>query len=282
MDKKALRKNTLAGIAGAVAIALSPVSNAATFDFGTLLSGTYQPAGSFATLNVDQLSGSVFNYTLIAKDLNALFNAGAFIGSMANDLTTNPALPTISNISGGGVTAVTDSAGGGPGGNWEFRFDFGGGAGDRLLANETVSWRATFAAPVTYTGSDFALHVQGLTEQNGGSAWYIPTPVPEPQTYAMMLAGLGLLGFARIRRQRRYRHLLPRRAMPWTKLSEGEVLALDQIQSGAFYSAEYQDIKHLVGLGFVTNDPNPPGALVLTQLGARSLNKWHHAHESSD
>jgi hypothetical protein len=31
----------------------------------------------------------------------------------------------------------------------------------------------------------------------------IARPIPEPQTYAMMLAGLGLLGFVRMRRRRR-------------------------------------------------------------------------------
>ena len=37
---------------------------------------------------------------------------------------------------------------------------------------------------------------------NGDSGWYVPTsPIPEPETYALMLAGLGLLGFA-VRRRR--------------------------------------------------------------------------------
>jgi hypothetical protein len=198
------RKKILAGIAGAVAIALSPASHAATFDFGTLLSGSFQPQGTFATLTVDQLTGTTFHYSLHANDLNALFTSGAFIGSMANDLTSNPVLPTISNVTGGGVTAVTSDPGSGPGGNWEFRYDFGDGGQDRLTANETVAWTATFGTPVTYTGNMFALHMQALTQAQGGSAWYIPgPPVPEPQTYAMMLAGLGLLGFARIRRSRK-------------------------------------------------------------------------------
>jgi hypothetical protein len=29
----------------------------------------------------------------------------------------------------------------------------------------------------------------------------VPTPIPEPETYAMMLAGLGMLGFTAKRRK---------------------------------------------------------------------------------
>jgi hypothetical protein len=42
-------------------------------------------------------------------------------------------------------------------------------------------------------------HVQGFS--NGGSASFVVTPVPEPETYAMLLAGLGLMGFV-VRRRR--------------------------------------------------------------------------------
>jgi hypothetical protein len=209
MNIKHSRK--LAAISGAVAMALASASHAVTFQFGDLLNtspGIVDPAATFATLDVNQLSGTSFTYSLHANDLNSLFNAGAFIGSMANDLTTDPALPTISNVTGGGVTAVLTDPGGAPGGNWEFRYDFGTGAGDRLTANETVNWTATFTTPVTYTGAMFALHMQGLAQNGvgtGGSGWFIPTPVPEPQTYAMMLAGLGLMGFTLRRRQKRDR-----------------------------------------------------------------------------
>jgi hypothetical protein len=46
----------------------------------------------------------------------------------------------------------------------------------------------------------FGLHV--IAFDNGGSATYInsPTAVPEPSTYAMLLVGLGLVGFMARRR----------------------------------------------------------------------------------
>jgi hypothetical protein len=190
----------------AASMALATAANAETFQFGDLLSGTVVPEGTFATLTVsDTTSATAINYTLTSNNLADLFNSsGAFIGSMANNLTTDPALPTVSNITGGGVTVVDADPGGAPNINntWEFRFDFGSGQ-DRLGSNETVSWTATFDNPVTYEGDKFALHVQSIGLNQGDSAWYVPTPIPEPQTYAMMLAGLGLLGFARIRRQKR-------------------------------------------------------------------------------
>jgi hypothetical protein len=171
---------------------------AITEDYGTLLSGSFQPTETFATLSVEG-GGSIYNFTLTALDLNSIFANGAFIGAVA--VNVNSALaPTITDVFGG--SPVTYSPGGGPGGVWEFRFDLTGPRQARLTANESVSWTATFAQPVAFEGDEFALHVQGIGQQNGGSAWYVnSSPVPEPETYAMMLAGLGLMGFVTRRRK---------------------------------------------------------------------------------
>ena len=171
---------------------LSTTAPAATEEYGTLLAGSYQPAVPFAIMDVTG-SGSVYNFTLTAYDLDAIFTAGSFIGAVAADIDPNTSV-IISNVSGGAPVSV--SPGGGPTGAFEFRFDLTGPQQARLTANESVSWTATFANPVTFEGEQFALHVQGLTEAQGGSAWYVNTsPVPEPETYGLLLSGLGLIGF---------------------------------------------------------------------------------------
>lgn len=177
---------------------MSTSAFAVTEQYGTLLAGSFQPAEPFASLDVTG-SGSVYNFTLSAYDLNAIFTTGAFIGAVAVDL--GPSLvPVISNVTGD--APVTYSPGGGPTGAFEFRFDLTGPKQARLTANETVSWTATFANPVSFEGEQFALHVQGLTEAQGGSAWYVNTsPVPEPETYGMLLFGIGMIGFVARRKK---------------------------------------------------------------------------------
>jgi len=177
-----------------LAMLMSLSSHAAVETYGELLAGTYEPGADFASLSVSG-SGNVYTFTLSAYDLNTLFTNNAFIGAIAVKATPDVTARniTISNISGG-VTNLGASNGGGPGGGWDFRFVLGQGQ-DRLLANESVSWTATFTSNVTF--DDYALHVQGLTNAQGGSAWYlnsiVTTPVPEPASWGMLLAGLAFV-----------------------------------------------------------------------------------------
>lgn len=201
-------KLTLRTAVLAAAAALIAQSAAAeTLTFGTPLSGT-GPTVDFATLTYTQTGdGDDWTFTLAAQDLATLFSsAGAFIGSVAVD--TPDSVPgfgsglAMTNVSGG-VTSVEARNGGGPGGVFDFRFALGQGAGNRLTSGETVTWTWNDSGLQSFT--QLALHVQGL-EGNGqgysNSIWYIPTtPVPEPATLAMMLAGAGLIGVARRRRR---------------------------------------------------------------------------------
>lgn len=176
------------------ALLLSASVNAATDTYGTLLSGTFQPAESFASLSYSNV-GNVYDFTLTAFDLDAIFTEGAFIGAIAVDAAFEP---VISNVTGD--TVVSFANGGGPGGGFDFRFDLTGPQQARLTANESVSFTATFGEPVFLTASSFALHVQAL-DAEGNSAFYTANPpIPEPETYAMLLAGLGVVGFASRRR----------------------------------------------------------------------------------
>lgn len=72
---------------------------------------------------------------------------------------------------------------------------FGQGAGNRLSQDDRVSWNASGLNDGSIL-SNIPVHVQGIGE--GYSAKYTPivTAVPESETYAMLLAGLGLIGFS--------------------------------------------------------------------------------------
>lgn len=213
-----MARGLMAGLVMA-ASAFSAAANASSYTFGSLLSGSFAPNSSFAQLSVAPLGTNAFHFTLASANMNALFTDGSFIGAIAVNTTSNTGASnvTISNFSSsgidGGVSGVSASNGGGPGGNvWDFRFSIGaGGSSDRFGGLEVASWTATFdsAAPVQFGGpsgsTPFAVHVQGLTGAQGGSAWYAPSATsaaPEPEIYAMMMAGALMVGFvARRRRQ---------------------------------------------------------------------------------
>lgn len=84
---------------------------------------------------------------------------------------------------------------------------------DRFLDGDTASWTiqgasvADFTNLVSGNSADSAalVHVQGITGGNSDSYKYLAgdgvlAPVPEADTWAMMLAGLGLVGFMTARR----------------------------------------------------------------------------------
>lgn len=205
-------------VSSAIAVSAFPAAtNASNLSFGSLLSGSFTPAGSFATLSVTPAGFNVFNFSVTTNDLNSLFTKNSFIGSIAVDMNqtsgTKASGVSISNFIGSGVDGVSVKNGGGPGGGFEFRFDLGTGGGGkggihRLEGNESASWTVTFnsASAVGFSLPGFAMHVQGLTAAQGGSAWYTSSSggsasaAPEPEIYAMMLSGLLLVGFARRRR----------------------------------------------------------------------------------
>lgn len=186
-------KKITTGLAFAAALAAAPAM-ADTLAFGQPLVGN-GPAFSFATLSVTQVgNGDDWQFTLDASGLSA----GATLATLAFEVAG--AVPNYRNglaMTGvsGGVGSVTARNGGGPTGVFDFRLDLGQGQ-DRLAGGETVSWTWNDSGHGSF--SSVALQVQGLP---GGTAWYAPSaPVPEPASALMMLAGAGVLLWARRRR----------------------------------------------------------------------------------
>ncbi len=189
--KKAVRT---ALTAAAVSLAAAG-SHAATFTFGSLLAGNGPLAPNLATLTVTQ-SGNDLNFSLSAAGLD-LFGPDAFLGAIAVDgLKTG----SISSVVGDAPVAIAN--GGGPGGVFDFRMDLTGPKQARLTDDESVSW--------TWVGANqsldtlrFAAHVQGVGISDADSSlWYSTTAVPEPESYALLAGGLGVIGFSLRRRSR--------------------------------------------------------------------------------
>jgi hypothetical protein len=181
-----------------------------TYNFGTLLSGTVQPTSSWATLAVTTTNNTNYTFELhLASNFGSLFgNANAFVGKVL--FNTNGADPVSRSVAlapgSWGVSTISYSSSAAHPGSVDFDFSetLGGGASNRLVSGETVRWTTSFAQPTGFIAPQFALHVQSIG-LSGDSGWYVPSggsamPVPEPESYALMLAGLGLLAFMRRRR----------------------------------------------------------------------------------
>lgn len=174
----------------------------------------YQPGETFASLSVSTNDWLSFDFTLRAFDptgtgtLASAFGATAFIAKAVFNSISGANPLGISNVQTNGYVSnvsihTGDVALGG------VMFDFSDGlaidSSSRLQSGEWVSWSTHFATPQNpFLGTPaVALHVL-TTPQDGAStsAWYTPTtPVPEPETYAMLVAGLGLMAFV-VRRRR--------------------------------------------------------------------------------
>jgi PEP-CTERM motif len=184
-----------------------------TYDFGNLLTASsgYTAPNSFESAPFAQLAATdngsgIWTFMLtIQNNLFSSFGDGAFIGSMSFDFTPDPAAanpPTTflgSNVDG--VTSVKSTSGTGLSGLTDIDFGtaFGQGAKNRLSQNDWVSWSVSGLGTSSLT--NMYVHVQGI--DGGYSAKYTPitSPVPEPETYTMILAGLGLIGFTARRRK---------------------------------------------------------------------------------
>ena len=192
-------------------LAFSNVAHAVVYDFGSLLTASagYTAPNSFAgdpfaQLEATDNGGGVWTFALsINNNLFSSFGSGAFLGSMSFDFSPDPTVRPVSTFiesNVGGVTTVASTNGTGNSGLTDIDFGtaFGQGANNRLSQNDYVAWQVSGLGSSIL--NNMYVHVQGI--DGGYSAKYTPvvTAVPEPETYAMLLAGLGLIGFSARRR----------------------------------------------------------------------------------
>lgn len=215
-----------------VAMVLGIVKPAAaavvTFNFGDLLSETGPDDSSiWGTLSVTTNPATSYDYTFLLglnSNFSTLFGNGAYVSTAIFNTPTGTD-PTSAAISIGswGVEGVKIEPGVPNVGGLGFNFGYCLGAinpqngnckssndtpSGRLQAGESVSWTTHFTGsqgdPLNFNTVPVGLHVQSIDSEDPqaeSSAWYgVTAPVPEPETYAMLLAGLGLVAFSARRR----------------------------------------------------------------------------------
>jgi len=217
-------------LAASAAFALFALpSQAQTWDynFGTWLANgygytgpSYQPTQTFASLSVSTTNRLSFDFTLKAFDpdgpgtLASAFGAGSFISKAVINSVSGQDPISISNIQTHGYVGnvFLGSSNVNVGGvAFDFYDSIGGSQCNQpgcnaptLESGEWISWTLNFTNPQNPFLGDppVALLVHGFDESGATQRWYTPmSPVPEPETYAMLLAGLGLMGFVARRRQ---------------------------------------------------------------------------------
>ncbi len=199
-----LRRSTaLSGLCGAVALGSLAAMPAAAQDFNFDYKVNQGLVGTtFATLSIDSFAPNTTTFTLDTELSGGQGNPGIvdlYFG--CNGCGTPTFVPT--------ADGVTITQGGTQAGyNFDFRVRFDPG----VTGNDTpIMWTAT-GAPSTFieqtpgAGPDaFALiqltgGAETINGRNITSGHYIAA-VPEPSTYALLLAGIGVVGFM-VRRRR--------------------------------------------------------------------------------
>lgn len=165
--------------------AITPISNssysgtarAAVYDTGTGLDFYYQFSNDASSRNgIERFSG--YDYSSLNAEAMSIFQTAAGFGIFTNG-TENSDYADRTSFGVIGISFV-------PNGN------------TKINPGTTSFIQIVRTNARAYTAGNF-----GLLDGIGDNARaFAPTPVPEPETYAMLLAGLGLMGAVARRRNR--------------------------------------------------------------------------------
>jgi hypothetical protein len=178
------------------------------FDPNSLLTygGTAETGFSAAKISIGQLSGSehaYVTYTYLGYDAgyrNLFYSASPYTPLSAEFVTRAPDATSI-----GASFTVEANAG-------LLGFGFEGLSPNQALNNSSSTWAAGTSIGLIGRGVTFGAntfdYVLGYNDSYHHADWddlvigVNIAPIPEPETYAMLLAGLGLMGFVARRRKK--------------------------------------------------------------------------------
>jgi hypothetical protein len=202
----------LRAAAAAIALASSalPALGVTVYDFNVTAVGAFG-SPSYGTVTLTQNGANVDVSVTLADGFNFVTTGGPHDLFAFN--ATGVSLGDITNLSvlGGGTLAAHVPGADTPFGTFNFGIDCtscsNGGPGQQadpmtfrvLNALETdFALLSTGGSPNAFFAADLIQTGSGAT----GAVGSITTPVPEPETYALMLAGFGMMGFMAKRRRR--------------------------------------------------------------------------------
>ncbi|WP_158568017.1 MULTISPECIES: FxDxF family PEP-CTERM protein [unclassified Duganella] len=186
-------KIAIAACAFAAAIGSAPAAFGAT---ETIVLGHSLTAGfasqDMAHLKIDQVGADTV-WTLKADWNNSLNGTSPFVFDLEFSNTKHAAPVSFSPLDGSTIGLANHGLSA-----TAVKFQPGNNNNGRFTDGESATW--TFTNTTLNDFSNFQLHVNALTNNQSVKFTQYVTPVPEPETYGMLLAGLGLVGFAARRR----------------------------------------------------------------------------------